>query len=386
MSVLFVMKHWPAASELWMFRMLEQLEPHLAYVACQPPVPSRWGERVPVVGLKRSSAWRRWLSKRRGVEIYQTNDPALVPQMRKLAASPKVSHVLVHYVDWALCFREVWWDFDKPVFVHCHGSDVTWDMRYTEHNIGKRRFNDDYPHLVIQLATRVTFIAPSHHAAARLTGIGVPAERVRARYLGVEIPAQPPRREPKTRGITVLYLGRLVDCKGPDQTIRAFELACDGGLDGRLVMAGDGPLRLTCELLRARSPYRDRIEMHGAVDRETGRRLRAEADIFTAHSCRGAISRQEEAFGVSFAEAMGDALPIITGRSGGLPEIIPDSSYGLLFEPGDLQAHADGLLRLAANPDLRHQIGHKAWEHARTYYTIEHERRRLCEVLDLPSP
>ncbi|MCH8923254.1 MAG: glycosyltransferase, partial [Planctomycetes bacterium] len=71
----------------------------------------------------------------------------------------------------------------------------------------------------------------------------------------------------------------------------------------------------------------------------TGERLRAEADIFTAHNCTGPITRQEEAFGVSIVEAMAAGLPVVSGRSGSLPEIVEDRVDGILVEPGDREAH-----------------------------------------------
>src|SRR5690606_33177261 len=121
--------------------------------------------------------------------------------------------------------------------------------------------------------------------------------------------------------VQILYLGRLVDCKGPDLTIQAFSLACEQGLRGKLTIAGDGPLLAECEQLRAVSPFAHCIQLLGSVDEPTAERLRTEADIFTAHNRKGPYTNQEEAFGVSFVEAMAAALPIVSGANGSLPEL-----------------------------------------------------------------
>ena len=95
--------------------------------------------------------------------------------------------------------------------------------------------------------------------------------------------------------------------------VHAFDLACRRGLRGRLLIVGDGILRTTCELAKARSSFRDRIDLLGSLDASGVQRLLATADIFTAHNCTGPITRQEEAFGVSIVEAMGAGVPVVSG-------------------------------------------------------------------------
>lgn len=183
----------------------------------------------------------------------------------------------------------------------------------------------------------------------------------------------------------ILFLGNLVDCKGPELVLRAFDIACSRGLRGQLVVAGDGVLRMTCELIRARSRFRDRISMLGAVDAHEGTRLRNEADIFTAHNCVGPIRLQEEAFGVSIIEAMAAGLPIVTGRSGAIVETVDHRRQGILVEPGDVEAHAEALLELERHPELRVTLGLEGWKRARELFSVERERDELRRILGLPA-
>jgi len=125
--------------------------------------------------------------------------------------------------------------------------------------------------------------------------------------------------------------------------------------------------------------------MHGAVDAATGRRLREMADMLTAHSCRGPISGQEEAFGVAFVEAMAAGLPVVTGKNGSLPELIQNGVEGILFEPGDIEAHAQAMLDLAYDPQRRHAMGQAAWQRAHDHFTTETSTRNLKRILKLYS-
>jgi glycosyltransferase involved in cell wall biosynthesis len=219
-----------------------------------------------------------------------------------------------------------------------------------------------------------------------LLDIGIPAERIHVKYLGVPVASAPRVRSPHSnpRELNILYLGRLVDCKGPDLTIRAFDSACQQGLQGRLILAGDGPMRAECERLRAASRCADQIEMLGAVDEATSKRLRSAADIFTAHNCLGRYTQQEEAFGVSIVEAMAAGLPIVSGANGSLPELVDDGEQGLLFPPGDIEAQATAFLKLANDSALRERLGRQAWERARERFTIEREMTALRSLLQLP--
>ena len=185
--------------------------------------------------------------------------------------------------------------------------------------------------------------------------------------------------------LEILYLGRLIDCKGPDLVIQAFERAVDRGLDGHLHMAGDGPLWEVCKALRDASPHRDRIKLHGAVDAQKGEALRRRAHLFTAHNQLGPDSHQEEAFGVSIVEAMGVGLPVISGRNGSLPELVEDGEQGLLVEPGNVDAHAEAFLRLGADADLRRRMGESGWRRVRERYTFESEMKILRGLLGLTA-
>ena len=376
--MLFFGPYLNSPSHLWMRRMLTGLGRDVTALVDVRDPGRRWmqGRRLVVLADAPPTRWRRVL-RRAGLRDGQATE-----KLRRAVSATDVSVVLVHFLTEAVTYADVWRATDKPVFVHCHGYDVTWDLRDQEHG-GRRAHAPDYADRVRALPENVRFIANSHETKRRLTAANIAEQRISVNYLGVPVPEQLPSRSEHAGPTRVLFLGRLVDCKGPDLVIRAFERACELGFDGSLTLAGDGPLRLTCELLRARSAYAEQIELLGAVDGETGEQLRRSADIVTAHNCRGPVSRQEEAFGVSIVEAMAAGLPIVSGRSGSLPELIDDGQEGILIEPGDVEAHAQALLRLGRDPALREQMGQRGWQRARARFSVEDERIRLREILGL---
>lgn len=382
MTVLFMVRDWLAPSEVFMSRMVRELEPHVAAIAAWAPQHDLWEGRIPVVAVRREIGLTRF-ARRRGFDVrrrYWSGYKA--GTVSKTLAHLGADTVLIHFLHYALEFEQDWARTNARLFVHCHGYDVTWDEMLPG-KIPRPAHRPDYTERVRRLSERATLIANSRATERRLLDIGIKPERIALKYLGVPI-QEISANKPIGDETSVLFLGRLVDFKGPDLTIRAFDLACQRGMRGKLVIAGDGWMRAECEALAEASRFRDRIQFLGAVDEATGDRLRNQADIFTAHNCKGRVTQQEEAFGVSIVEAMAAELPVVSGRSGGLSETVVHEETGLLFEPGDIEAHAAFLLQLAADPARRLALGRAGRVRAQEHFSLEQEKDRLREILELP--
>ena len=366
-------------SVLWMRRMLDGLADVVGLLALEDDPGEAFRQRFPTVVLtnERRTRWQRLCGKLGIESVSRANQGDYKLQQNLLAK--RIDRVLVHYAMVAVRFADLWEKLELPVFVYCHGFDVSWDMRSQNWN-GRPTHKPGYSERVARLPANVTFIANSRETSDRLSRIGISGERVVVNHIGVSVPDTPPTRQESER-LTIVYLGRLVDCKGPDLVIRAFEIACSRGLNARLIIAGDGPLWLTCELMRLRSTVADSIVMRGPVNEAEGQHLLRTADIFTAHHCKGPVSNQVEAFGVSVVEAMAAALPVVVGRSGGVTEIVRDRIDGHVIEPGDVQAHAEALLDLAASAQRRRDMGMSGWSRARECFTHEAGIERLRHIL-----
>jgi colanic acid/amylovoran biosynthesis glycosyltransferase len=372
-------------SVLWMRRMLEGLERDVATLVTENDPGAFYTSRYPTVVVNDGPSLLLWkIARQLGIIDSIPRTAAAVRPFVRAMEREDVSSALVHYLTSAARFREVWRRCPKPVFVHCHGWDVAWDLREGPEP-GTLVHDRDYRQQVRDLPDHVHFIANSLCTIERLRHVGIGEDRIHLKYLGVPVADKRPERRYKGDNVTILYLGRLIDCKGPDLVIDAFSSACDLGLQGRLLMAGDGPERRLCELARERSPHKNRIKLLGVVDGATGERLRSEADIFTAHNRLGPRSGQEEAFGVSIAEAMAVGIPVVTGNNGSLPEVYKDGVQGILFEPGDVDAHARSFLRLAADPVLRCRMGQAGWVRVRDHFSIQRETSALRTILGLPA-
>jgi glycosyltransferase involved in cell wall biosynthesis len=88
-------------------------------------------------------------------------------------------------------------------------------------------------------------------------------------------------------------------------------------------------------------------------------------------------STQPEPFGLVIAEAMACGRALVASSAGGAAEIIHAGTDALAHEPGDVEALAERLMRLASDEDLRRRLG----EAGRLTAGREFDRARLATEL-----
>ncbi len=377
---------WNAPSEVWLPRMMEMLGNDLnTIIVNSADGSSSWGGRTRIVSIHQYHRHFRYvtrIARQFGIDLLKAEREPNAVISQEVTRS-EISCIFCHYGTYAVNFLEVWRRIDKPLFVHFHGYDATIDLRISERP-NEKAHNPYYLAQILELSTLATLIANSEYTKANLISHGVSEERVIVKYLGVPLPDRVKKHE-RRKGVRILHLGRLIDCKSPDRTILAFELARKMGLDGELWIAGDGPLKVTCELLRLRSPYKESIHIFGAVSSSQAEKLLGEADIFTQHNIVGELSRQSEAFGVSIVEAMSHGLPVVGTKNGGVVETVLDGLTGTLVTPGDIEAQAKAFLLYANDPHLRQQMGSQARKRVEEHFTLDQEKYRLRSILGLTT-
>lgn len=367
------------SSHLWMRRNFELLSPYISTVIEEEHPEDSLIESKKLVILPKRIEYNSRILRLFSDILIDIKCKRLISNTVKKSS---VDLFIIHFLTNAVQIRRAIKQSGIPVFIHCHGIDVTWE-KYSQTRKWRKLWWGDYIKEVQKLPMNVSFIANSINTKKRLEEINISPERIKINNPGVPIPQNAPLKKPLKKKLIFLFIGRLVDVKGPDLTIMAFEKACKQGLTGELIVAGDGVLRDRCEQLSAESEFSDRIKILGRVSAKEGDFLRTKADVFTAHSRKGPQSFQEEAFGVAFVEAMAAGLPVITGESGSLPEIVRNGIDGLLFPPGDIFAHAECMLRMEKEPETRIFMGISAAKRAKEHYSIDRENTGLLNILGI---
>jgi len=136
-------------------------------------------------------------------------------------------------------------------------------------------------------------------------------------------------------------IGALVPYKGFESLIQAAAIVTRSR-DCAFVVVGEGELYGELNRRARELGLADRFRLVGFRS-DIGDVLRA-IDIF-------AFPSLEEGLGTSILDALLLARPTVATRVGGIPEVIEHGTHGLLVDPGDSQALADGIERLLGNPE-----------------------------------
>lgn len=260
---------------------------------------------------------------------------------------------------------------DLPLVVTFHGYDVPVLMGTDVYKPEYWRYGLAW-HLLKRRIDR--FLAASLDLRDLLLKLGAPPERVHLYHLGVDVPTY--AREPVQREhVEVLMIGRFVEKKGHAYALRAFAQVARTGAPVRLVFLGDGGREASIRALAAELGVADRVEFAGSVPhREVARRL-AQTDIVIAPSVTAANGDRESGILV-LKEAGASSLPVVGTYHGGLPEIIDDGETGFLVPERDVEALADRLSRLVADPALRARMGLAGRRKMEVEYDLHTQVRR----------
>lgn len=175
---------------------------------------------------------------------------------------------------------------------------------------------------------------------------------------------RPPLNRPLERYrdglLNILYLGRLEERKGVFYLLQAYRRLRAERSDVRLLLVGDGHLRSEVEQY-IRENSLPQVEMLGAVDEETKRRLYASCDIYCSPAVAG------ESFGIVLLEAMACGKPAVGAANSGYRWVLKGEGKQLLVPPRDVEALAQKLRELMDNPELRERLGRWGVQEASQY-------------------
>lgn len=164
--------------------------------------------------------------------------------------------------------------------------------------------------------------------------------------------ARPKKERPGERWL--LAVGRLVDQKGFDLLIAAFQKLASRFSHWRLFILGEGPMRGGLERQIEEAGLQGRVALAGRAG-NVGEWYEA-ADLYV-------MSSRFEGFPNTLAEAMAHGLPAVSfDCDTGPRDIIRHEVDGLLVPPGDLDALTEALARLMADDALRQQYAARAVE------------------------
>ena len=125
---------------------------------------------------------------------------------------------------------------------------------------------------------------------------------------------------------------------------------------------------------RLSSEARHKVAFVGFVSRPELVDLYYNADVFAFAPI------WDEGFGIPPVEAMAAGVPVVTTRSGAIPETIRDQQTGFLVDKNDPRSLAESILKLLNDDDLREKMGQAAqnWVRQNFFWDRIAERTYRC--------
>ena len=173
--------------------------------------------------------------------------------------------------------------------------------------------------------------------------------------------------------LTLAYVGRLAREKGLYEVLRGLEIANAAGVRARLVLAGSGPEEAPLRRFTRELGLSAHVSFAGPAFGEDKKRLLAGADVLV-------LASYSEGLPYALLEGMAAGAPVIATRVGAIPDVVTDGVHGLLVPPGDPEAIAGAIRRLAADRGALETMSRACRGRVASGYTVERLSGELCNL------
>jgi phosphatidylinositol alpha-1,6-mannosyltransferase len=231
-------------------------------------------------------------------------------------------------------------------------------------------------------------MAVSQYTRHALIRLGVPPEKVAFVPNGVDVEVFRPREKliPLVRryGLedkkVILTLARLVPRKGQDQVIRALPQVLQEVPNVVYLLAGEGGDEARLRTLVRSLGLAHRVHFTGYVPSEQLVDYYNLADVYIMTSREIGETGDVEGFGITFLEASACQVPVIGGRSGGIPNAVVDGDTGILVDPEDTDQIASALLRVLTDELYARRLGREGRRRVVGSLQWHHMARRCLQL------
>lgn len=198
-------------------------------------------------------------------------------------------------------------------------------------------------------------IALSKHEVSVLHRLGLPASRIARIPLWIDLPyiqamTFGPSLASEYIPPHVLFLGQLKERKGYDTLARAMPYVLERCPTTTFLFAGQNPSKAEHLLSICReNGTAERLVLIGKVSEEEKVRLMRSSDCLV-------YPTRYESFGLPPLEAMAAGCPVVASDLPVVSEMIQAEQNGLLVEPENPRALADGIVRVLTDSSLRSRL------------------------------
>jgi glycosyltransferase involved in cell wall biosynthesis len=198
------------------------------------------------------------------------------------------------------------------------------------------------------------FVCVSQHLRDLAVRSGIAEERCSVIGTGVRSEGIEPVTAPSYP--VILHVARLVEKKGTEFLLRAFNIVLHKNPDAKLRIVGDGPLRVKLEQLASELCINTSVSFLGSLPHSQVIDQLHACSVFSLPSVTAGTGDQE-GLGQVVLEAAAAERPVVATRHGGLTEAVSDGHTGLLVDERNVPQLAEALCLLLKDSSLAGAMG-----------------------------
>jgi colanic acid/amylovoran biosynthesis glycosyltransferase len=236
------------------------------------------------------------------------------------------------------------------------------------------------PNMYVHLKRRGRlFIANSGYTRQRLHAFGFDPQRIRIMPVSLDTRFFQRQASRPDKPFHLLTVGRLVEFKGIEFSLRALALLWHrDGINFLYSIVGTGPLEAELQSLASELGIQSQVRMLGGRTQVEVRELMEQSHVFLLTGVRASDGRVENQ-GLVIQEAQAMELPVIVSDMGGAPEGMLDGETGLLVPERDVDAIALSIRQLYDGPELRMRMGQAGKSFVEGRYGIHETTQRMLQ-------
>lgn len=223
--------------------------------------------------------------------------------------------------------------------------------------------------LALRKAGKVLALSNALKSAA--LEFGLKDEHVMVVPNGINI-AQFPYASLREKQLQVLFVGSLIERKGPLYLLQAMRLVHQNLPEAKLVLVGEGDQRANLEEYIAANSMEDYVRLAGTQPQSAVGALMRESRLFVLPSI-------EEGQGVVLMEALASGTPCVGSRVGGIPDVVTEN-VGRLVEAGDVSALAEAIRAYLTDQNLWENASRAGRQRVLEHYDWNHLADEISAV------
>jgi phosphatidylinositol alpha-1,6-mannosyltransferase len=188
------------------------------------------------------------------------------------------------------------------------------------------------------------------------------------------------RRYGLDNGRWLLTVARVVSHKGIDTVLKVLAALSDEFPDLRYAVVGTGPNLAEYQVLAKTLGVEQRVRFLTGVPDSDLPGCYNSAEIYMGVS--RPVELMIEGFGISLSEASACGLPVVGGRSGGIPDAVRDGETGLLVDATSTQAVAAAVRLLLRDRDLSRRLGEGGRKAVESFFNWDRVTHDVVDIAE----